>query len=177
MRYTDLLEAERPYALYHGTSTDYFAGIWSADSVRGDYGSDSHHQGVSLSSSIDVAAGFAENSEMQFREHLMSEGIHELTIKSRGCILVFDSADLRASFGIKRVRDGGPEEKEMRTIGHLSQVRSHLKAVIADRDHLEAYLAIAVEPQPDQEYHVMAPDFSPAIRWLLSSPLLRPFPE
>lgn len=147
MRYNELTEAAREYALYHGTSIDALSQIIKENSLHNDFNSDGMGGSVSMSSSFDVAAGFAKNGEDHVND-IMSDDYDHSGGERIGAVLEFSSVDLRKNFGLRRVRwDGDGSEKEMRTLEDITPFDRHVKKIYLRKSDVEEYISV-IDEQP-----------------------------
>lgn len=127
MRYSELTEAVRDYPLYHGTSIASLSQIISENELHSKNNWDDYGGGVSLTSDIETAEGFAKE-----REYFSTYG------ENVGAVLVFSSSDIRSNFGLRRIKfSGDGSEKEMRTANDIRPFSSHIKKIVLKRNDFE----------------------------------------
>jgi hypothetical protein len=169
----NLFEAEAPpEMLFHGTPLEHLINIFIAGAVIHRPGIDQGHHGVSLTSDIDTAKGFAHEDCHDSSVLYLEVGASEYNPCKSGTILYFKSADLGR---LERYDDtDGDWESEWRTYGDIPV--GAITAIALIPQEVEAwrsdYIRMRTEYGPKKHAH-MNQDWHDGInQWLHSDKVL-----
>lgn len=128
--------------LFHGTSIHCLLSILSDGVMRADLGQDDHPDGVSMSTSSEVARIFAVQAE-EFAAY--REGFPDRGDPCQGAVLHFDRQRVEERAGLRRVLwDGVSVEAEMRSTGSFATEGALIGFEIAEED-IDWYREVAVD--------------------------------
>jgi hypothetical protein len=183
-----LFESElEGYELYHGTPFEHLVGIFMVGRIIHRPGIDQGHHGVSFTTDIEVAKGFA-NEDAHDSSTLYGEVLGEDENRCRsGCIITCEPARLGK---LDRYEHGGDDlEAEWRThgdvplsaISSIALVRSEVEAYREDYLRAGKTFDASASHMPDDWKEGMAewlhnPKRLAAIDAILANPLLRKWP-
>lgn len=132
--------------LHHGTSILCLLSILHEGAMRIDLGRDEHPDGVSLSTSLEIAKIFAAQAE-EFAAY-SGQFPDKPGSPCAGAVLTFDRAELDRCAGLREVRwDGVGFEAELRTTGPFS-IDGILAGFSVSDEDLAWYAELASDLEP-----------------------------